>query len=226
MGYYQLVPPGQIRRLKPHHLIPKPIRGYLRQIPYWISIPLQWCWCASQGVQWHYGWRLSGRPVFRQRGGGRIAIGKRFSARSKSEGNSIGVFQPVILTAWGRESVIEIGDDVGISGCSITALHRVSIGNRVLIGAGVLIIDSDAHPLHPEDRLRGASPRNAPIEIANDVFIGARAIILKGVRIGPGAVIGAGAVVTSDVQALMIAAGNPARVVAEVTERSKSHQQH
>ena len=143
-------------------------------------------------------------------------IGERFSARSKSEGNSIGVFQPVIITAWGAESVVEIGDDVGISGCSITALQRVAIGNRVLVGAGALIMDSDAHPLHPEDRLRGASPTNSPVEIADDVFIGARAIILKGVRIGQGAVIGAGAVVTSDVPAFMIAAGNPARAVAEV----------
>jgi acetyltransferase-like isoleucine patch superfamily enzyme len=50
------------------------------------------------------------------------------------------------------------------------------------------------------------------------VFIGARAIILKGVRIGQGAVIGAGSVVTSDVSAFMIAAGNPARIVAEVSK--------
>jgi acetyltransferase-like isoleucine patch superfamily enzyme len=96
----------------------------------------------------------------------------------------------------------------------------VSIGNRVLVGAGALIIDSDAHPLHPEDRLRGACPANSPVEIEDDVFIGARAIILKGVRIGQGAVVGAGAVVTSDVPAFTIAAGNPARVVAEVKESS------
>jgi acetyltransferase-like isoleucine patch superfamily enzyme len=145
-------------------------------------------------------------------------IGKRFSARSKSKGNSIGVFQPVMITAWGPESLVEIGDDVGISGCSITALQRVAIGNRVLVGAGVLIIDSDVHPLHPKDRVRGGAPAKSPVEIADDVFIGARAIILKGVRIGQGAVIGAGSVVASNVPAFMIAAGNPARVVAEVKE--------
>ena len=97
-------------------------------------------------------------------------------------------------------------------------MQRVAIGNRVLIGAGAFIIDSDAHPLHPEGRLRGASRTNSPVEIANDVFIGARAIILKDGRIGQGAVIGAGAVVTCDVPAFMIGAGNPARVVAEVKE--------
>jgi acetyltransferase-like isoleucine patch superfamily enzyme len=79
-------------------------------------------------------------------------------------------------------------------------------------------MDSDAHPLHPKDRLRESAPAKAPVEIADDVFIGARAIILKGVRIGQGAVIGAGSVVVSNVSAFMIAAGNPARVVSEVKE--------
>ena len=147
-----------------------------------------------------------------------MVIGERFSARSKSEGNSIGVFQPVILTAWGPGSVVQIGDDVGISGCSITAMQRVVIGNRVLVGAGALIVDSDAHPLHPADRIRGGASAKSPVEIADDAFIGARAIILKGVHIGQGAVIGAGAVVTSDVPDFMVAAGNPARVVAKVKE--------
>lgn len=149
-------------------------------------------------------------------------IGKRFSARSKSKGNSIGVFQPVILTTWGPGGLITIGDDVGMSGCSITALQSVKIGNRVLVGAGVLIVDTDAHPLHPEDRLRGLPPAISPVEIADDVFIGARAIILKGVHVGQGAVIGAGSVVTSDVPAFKIAAGNPARIVAEVKERDSN----
>ncbi|MGA2247304.1 MAG: acyltransferase [Verrucomicrobiota bacterium] len=197
------------------HFVPKAVRQFLRKLPYWISIPRQWFWSVSQGVRWRYGWRLSGRPIFRQQEGGRILIGVRFSARSKNKGNSIGVFQPVILTARGP-GVLEIGDDVGVSGCSITAWRQVVIGNRVLIGAGALILDNDAHPLHPDDRLRNASPRTAAVRIADDVFIGARAIILKGVSIGQGAVIGAGSVVTSDVPAFMIAAGNPARVVAEV----------
>lgn len=132
------------------------------------------------------------------------------------------MFQPVIVTAWGSGSVVQIGDDVGMSGCSVTAMKSVRIGDRVLIGAGALIVDNDAHPLHPADRKRGALTPMRPIDIADDVFIGARAIILKGVSIGQGAVIGAGAVVTCDVPPYMIAAGNPARVVAEVKERGVS----
>lgn len=151
-------------------------------------------------------------------------IGKRLRAYSKSKGNAIGVFQPLMITAWGPGSIVEIGDDVGLSGCSILAEKKVSIGNRVLVGAGALILDTDAHPLHPGDRLRDGRAVTAPVTIADDAFIGARAIILKGVSVGEGAVIGAGAVVTSDVPAFMIAAGNPARVVGEVKRQAQSVQ--
>jgi acetyltransferase-like isoleucine patch superfamily enzyme len=181
-----------------------------------LMAPADVLYCLACGVRWRWGWRLSGFPQFRVLGGGRILIGERFCARSRSKGNSIGVFQPVIITAWGRAAEVVIGDDVGMSGCSITAENRITIGNRVLVGAGGLIIDTDAHPLTPEGRNAKESARSSPIEIGDDVFIGARAIILKGVKIGSGAVIGAGAVVTRDVPSRSIVAGNPARVVGNV----------
>jgi maltose O-acetyltransferase len=88
----------------------------------------------------------------------------------------------------------------------------ISIGRRCLIGPGVHIYDSDFHAL--EAGLRAtALPRRASVEIADDVFVGSNAIILKGVRIGAGSVVGAGAVVVADVPAGAIVAGNPARVV-------------
>ena len=84
-------------------------------------------------------------------------------------------------------------------------------------GAGCLITDSDSHPLHPSDRRRDhAKTVTKPIVIEDDVFVGARAIVLKGVRLGQGCVVGAGSVVTKDVPAMAIAAGNPAKVVAQV----------
>ena len=109
-----------------------------------------------------------------------------------------------------------IGNDVGLSGCSITAVDRITIGDRVLVGAGVLIIDTDAHPLSPEGRAAQQPAIAIPIEIGNDVFIGARAIILKGVKIGTGAVVGAGAVVTKNVPSRSIVGGNPAKIVGQV----------
>lgn len=184
---------------------------------YLVSVPLRWYWCASQRVRWRYGWRLYGRPRFRVRGANaRIRIGERLGARSCSHGNSIGVFQPVIITAWGRNAQVDIGDDVAVSGCSITAEERITIGNRVMVGAGALILDSDAHPLDPQERFKGGCARTAPILIEDDVFVGARAIVLKGVHIGKGAVVAAGAVVVKDVPAYTIVGGNPARPIGYV----------
>ena len=180
-------------------------------------IPLAWYWCVSQGVRWQPGVRFYGRPFFRTKGAGsKIAIGKRFIARSVSGGNSIGVCQPVIITAWGENASVSIGDDVKISGCSITAQNIINIGNRVMIGSGALIMDSDAHHLNPKLRMQGALGKTAPIRIEDDVFIGARAIILKGVHIGIGAVIAAGSVVVKDVPAGTIVGGNPAQPIGAV----------
>lgn len=208
-----------------YSFIPKETRRFILDIPYFLSIPIAWYWCSSQGVRWRYGWRLYGRPSFRQYGSGaRISIGERFRAHSRSKGNSIGVFQSVILTAWGKGAMLEIGDDVGMSGCSVLAGSHVSIGNRVLIGSGALILDTDAHPPAPEERSKGEPAPSAPVVIEDDVFIGSRAIVLKGVHLGRGAVVGAGAVVTRDVPPRAVAAGNPARVTGTVTKASASLQ--
>jgi acetyltransferase-like isoleucine patch superfamily enzyme len=84
-------------------------------------------------------------------------------------------------------------------------------------------MDSDGHPLGPVARRALKKPKTAPVVIDEDAFIGARAIILKGVHIGRGAVIGAGAVVAADVPELSIVAGNPARTVGKVREADTSN---
>lgn len=104
-----------------------------------------------------------------------------------------------------------LGKDVGASGVSITAAKEVIIGEGTLLGADCLITDTDFHVPLGNDRwgndvLAGASP----VRIGRGCFIGARAIILKGVTIGDGAVVAAGAVVTKNVPAEHLAAGNPA----------------
>lgn len=106
---------------------------------------------------------------------------------------------------------------------------RVSIGDRVLIRHNSSIFDSDTHPMAPADRhrhfvemttkgrLSKVDLREEPVLIEDDVWIGCNAVILKGVTIGRGAVIGAGSIVTHDVPPYAVAAGNPARVVRELT---------
>lgn len=163
---------------------------------------------------YHLSWRIVGRPILRNTFGGQIEIGHRLTLRSISLGNSIGTSQPVILSLWRQGARLKIGDDVGLSGCSITVLGAVTIGDRVMIGSGALILDSDLHPLDPHERSTySENIQVKPVVIGNDVFIGARAIILKGATIGDRSVIGAGAVVTRAVPANAIAAGNPARIV-------------
>ena len=87
--------------------------------------------------------------------------------------------------------------------------ENIYIGDSCNIGRDVIIRDYDGHLIDAEERI------SAPIKIGNHVWIGQRAIILKGVTIGDGAVIAAGAIVTKDVPARTLAAGVPARVIRE-----------
>jgi acetyltransferase-like isoleucine patch superfamily enzyme len=115
-----------------------------------------------------------------------------------------------------------IGDHIGMSGCSIAASERIEIGNYVLIGSVCLITDSDAHAIDPVDRRCNGAYQTDAIVIEDDVFIGARSIILKGVRIGHGSIIGAGSVVTHDIPPMVIAGGNPAQVIRAIKEPAKT----
>ena len=156
--------------------------------------------------------RFNCMPIILLRQGGVLTIGADFSANSSVISNAVGLPHPVIIAVQGASAVLTIGDNVGISGASINCRSRIDIGNNVLIGGGAGIWDNDFHSLDPELRQGGSckSIVARPVIIEDDVFVGARAIILKGVTIGRGAIIGAGAVVTRSVPAKHLAVGNPA----------------
>jgi acetyltransferase-like isoleucine patch superfamily enzyme len=185
-----------------------------RHVRFCLHAPRNWIFSAIHGLGYDPTWRFFGLPhIFNARGHGRITIGRRFKAISRIANNSVGVFQPVILKCFAG-ATLRIGDDVGISGSTVSATVRIEIGSRVLIGSGCLITDSDAHPVHPDGRVTGKG-RVAPVMIEDDVFLGARCIVLKGVSIGQGSVIGAGSVVSRSIPPFSIAAGNPAQVVGD-----------
>ena len=174
-------------------------------------------YCRAKIGAYKNSWRFWGLPILHMHKGS-IIIGDNFVACGLASRNSIGVNQKVIIKTTALNATISIGDDVGVSGCSISATESISIGNGTLIGSGVLITDNDAHAVHPDLRRDNAHTLSRPVTIGRNVFIGARAIILKGVSIGDGAIIGAGSVVTKSIPAMVIAAGNPAVVVGRIKD--------
>ena len=169
--------------------------------------------CWWHGIGWNPTWQFRGRPVIRKTAGAMIQIGRNVTFVSRCRDNSWGLIQPVVIMARRKDATIIIGDDSGLSGCTITAINRIEIGRGVLIGSGVVITDNDAHPLGPENRRHGKDVANRPVQIGDGAFLGGRALILKGVCIGPHAVVGAGSVVTRDVPAYAVVAGNPAEII-------------
>jgi len=112
----------------------------------------------------------------------------------------------------GKKGKLIVGRNSRLNGVHIDARELIEIGDTVQIGPYTIIMDSDFHDLkdHSKD---GPSK---PIYIEDDVWIATRVTILKGVRIGKGSVIAAGAIVTKDIPAYSVAAGTPARVVKKI----------
>jgi acetyltransferase-like isoleucine patch superfamily enzyme len=116
-------------------------------------------------------------------------------------------FSGVRLECWDG-ALIRIGNGTYLNrGTEIVAAQRVTLGRDCKIARDVLIMDTDQHGIH------GGEPISRPVSVGNRVWIGARAIILKGVQIGDDAVVAAGAVVTRDVPSGAIVAGVPAKVM-------------
>jgi maltose O-acetyltransferase len=122
--------------------------------------------------------------------------------------------QPPFFCDYG--SNILLGERVFFNfNCVVLDVCRVTIGDYTLFGPAVQIYTA-THPLNAE--LRRKQEYAKPIEIGSDVWVGGGAILCPGVRIGSRAVIGAGSVVTRDIPEGVFAAGNPCRVIREITE--------
>jgi acetyltransferase-like isoleucine patch superfamily enzyme len=162
--------------------------------------------------------RLSGFPLIKNKG--QISLGAGSDFRSLSSFTALGVPNQCILNTLSPNGEIIIGKDCGLSGAIICAKERVVIGDRVQIGSGAVICDTDFHPL--DHKTRGSDDdlifaESSPILIGDDCFIGARTIILKGVSVGARSIVGAGSVVTKNVPADVVVAGNPVKNVRNRT---------
>lgn len=161
---------------------------------------------------------ILGWPIVSLHEDSSVAIGRGTILVSDSHHTALGLSHPCIIRTISASAVIVIGEHVGISGASICAAESVVIGDGCLLGADVIISDTDFHPVNSfERRYLKTGVATAPVVIGRDVFIGVRAIVLKGASIGDGSVIGAGSVVTGHIPSGVIAAGVPARVLGPIT---------
>lgn len=113
-----------------------------------------------------------------------------------------------VRLATAKPGVIHVGHGVTINyGTSVSARTLVALGDRVMIGPYCVLADTELPlPLREEEQAQ-------PIEIRDGVWLGARVVVLPGARIGAGAVISAGSVVSGEIPPGAVAAGNPARVL-------------
>ena len=132
--------------------------------------------------------------------------------------------------ALGPKGRCTIGDFTLMNGALVMAEEEITIGSHCLISWNVGLADSDFHPIDPVLRKQDAiacsvyfpnkpeRPKieTKPIRIGDNVWIGMNAVILKGVTIGENSIVAAGSIVTKDVPANTIVAGNPARIVKEL----------
>lgn len=158
----------------------------------------------------------------------KLIFNGRFSSRGRSyfKKGSFDILKPGVLTL-GPLNIFNDAYDIEVKGGQLVigagnyfnknvkfvCLQKIEIGDNCLLADSVHIYDHDHRYETLEIPLSQQGYATRPVKIGNNVWMGAKATILKGVTIADGAVIGAGAVVTKDVPPFAVVAGNPARVI-------------
>ncbi len=187
------------------------------EVECWLVWPIVRLLFALNGIPWGRDWRCYGLPVVQKHRRSVMRFGPGMQLRSSVRSNPLAPYHPVVISTREPGAVLEAGANLRVTGGSLCAANRITIGNNVVIGANTIIADTDFHPVDPRERWIKPSEGGAePIVIEDNVFIGMNCLILKGVRLGQNSVIGAGSVVASDVAPFTIVAGNPARLVRRI----------
>jgi acetyltransferase-like isoleucine patch superfamily enzyme len=137
-------------------------------------------------------------------------------------GTGVALDDGVVIVIGGppRAEKIVIGAGTYVNRYTIFDAHQqLHIGERVMIGPHCYFTDAD-HSTDPETSVQAQPMRHKPLIVEDEVWIGAHATILPGVRLGKGAIVGAGSVVTRDVPSMAIAVGCPAHVLRYRDERN------
>lgn len=148
-----------------------------------------------------------------------VRIGRNFVCNS-SHRYAIDADTSKIYVASGAELII--GDNSGFSSVTIGCQKSIRIGNNVNIGGGTQIMDTDYHSsdwrLRADRKNDYTGIKTAPVIIHDNVFIGARCIVCKGVTIGERSIIAAGSVVIKDIPSDCIAGGNPCKIIKSINQ--------
>jgi acetyltransferase-like isoleucine patch superfamily enzyme len=175
-------------------------------------------YCLCYGFSIGKSATVRGLPILSLARQSSIHIGDHAYLISRSRNTALGVNHPVILRTLRPQARINIASRFRASGVTLCAAKGIVIGDRVTMGANVVVTDTDFHAAEPGVRSSGedaSCAKCAEVTIEDDVFVGMNAMILKGVAVGRGAIIGAGSVVTRYVPPRAIVAGNPAQVLSQ-----------
>lgn len=151
-----------------------------------------------------------GKTIFRTLPNTSVSIGENCTFNSSHRSNLIGVYSPCMISTIKRGAIIEIGKNCGFSGTVIGCAKHIKLGNNVRCGANTMITDSDWHT----DDYRTGYDKEVIIE--DNVWLGYGVKVLKGVHIGKNSLIGAGSIVTKDIPANVVAAGNPCKIIKKI----------
>lgn len=163
--------------------------------------------------------RVRGFVFLKKSKSSKFSIGNNFIMLSGNMFNALG---RNIQTAFRIDdnAVLEIGNNVGMSCISIWCSKKIIIGNNVKLGADVIIFDSDMHSLNFLERRNtltdAINAKTGAIIIGDDVFIGTRSIVTKGVSIGNKSIVAAGSVVAKNIPENEIWGGNPAKFIKKI----------
>jgi acetyltransferase-like isoleucine patch superfamily enzyme len=192
--------------------IGRKIALYVKLVPDAFRLLLLHLQLHKHGVA--YGKKLRGSPCI-IKNKGRIELGENVILKSYPDGE----LYKTGLMAHLDSSLIKIGDNCSLNGTVIHSRNAVIIGNNCMFGPGVIILDNDSHntSIDPERRRRGEIS-DSPVIIGNNVWVGMRSIIMKGVHIGDNSIVAAGSIVTKNVPQSSLFGGNPATLIRKLDE--------
>ena len=178
---------------------------------------LDYNFLVSKGVETELGYvTLYGEPLISKVANSRIVMGKGVVIISDSQYNRSGINHPAIIATEAPGAEIIIGDGVGMSGSSIVAVERIQIGDYTMLGANTNIYETDFHCMDANQRLNQKNildAKHSPIYIGTQCWLASNVTVLKGVKIGDRAVVGAMSLVNRDVPADAMVAGVPAKTI-------------